>query len=292
MPASFGSQSMVEPLQRVLMKRPEEAFAVADPAAWSYASRPELAEARREHDALAETLRRAGIEVLYHDEPQDGRADAVFVYDPVIMTREGVVVLALGKELRRGEEEVLARRLEALGIPAFYRLHGEARAEGGDCLWVDSETLAVGLGFRTNQVGLRQLEEALSTLGVTLVPVELPYCTGPRACLHLGSYISFLDHDLAVTNLRYMSVRFWKFLNDHGFELVEVPDKEFASMGPNVLALAPRKCLMLEGNPVTKGRLEDAGCEVLTYRGQELSLKAEGGPTCLTQPIHREAAGA
>jgi len=289
---SFGSQSMVEPLRRVLMKRPEEAFAAADPVAWNYVSRPDLAEARREHDALAETIRSAGVEVLYHDEPQDKRADAVFVYDPVLMTRSGAVVLSLGKELRRGEEDVLARRLQALGVPLLHRLRGEARAEGGDCLWIDSATLAVGLGFRTNEEGARQLGEALSPLRVALVPVELPYCTGPRACLHLGSYVSFLDHDLAVANLRYMSVRFWKLLKDRGFELVEVPDEEFPTMGPNVLALAPRKCLALEGNPVTKKRLEEAGCEVLTYRGRELSLKAEGGPTCLTQPILREATDA
>ena len=61
----------------------------------------------------------------------------------------------------------------------------------------------------------------------------------------------------------------------------------FESMGANVLALAPGKCVMLEGNPVTRRRLEASGCEVLTYEGSEVSLKAEGGPTCLTRPILR-----
>jgi len=45
---------------------------------------------------------------------------------------------------------------------------------------------------------------------------------------------------------------------------------------------------MLAGNPITKRRLETAGCQVLTYKGDELSMKAEGGPTCLTRPIWRE----
>jgi dimethylargininase len=292
MSKSFGSQSMVDPLRRVLVKRPEEAFAAVDPVAWNYVSRPDLEIARSEHDDLVSTLRSAGAEVLYHDESQNQRADAIFVYDPVLMTGKGVVVLSPGKQLRRGEEEVLARRLEALDIPVLYRLHGDARAEGGDCLWVDPKTLAVGLGFRTNPTGVAQLREALTDAGAEVVTVDLPYCTGPRACLHLGSYISFVDDDLAVANLRYMSVTFWRFLKDRGFEIVEVPDQELDSMGPNVLALAPRKCLMLEGNAVTKARLEAAGCEVLTYRGEELSLKAEGGPTCLTQPIFRESRSA
>jgi dimethylargininase len=96
-----------------------------------------------------------------------------------------------------------------------------------------------------------------------------------------------VDHDLAVVYSPLLSVPFWKTLLDRGFRVVEVPEEEFPTMGPNVLALSPGRCLMLEGNPVTRRRLEEAGCEVLTYRGREISLKAEGGPTCLTRPVWR-----
>jgi len=165
-----------------------------------------------------------------------------------------------------------------------------ARAEGGDLLWVDHHTLAVGLGFRTNAEGVRQLEEALAGQGVTIIPVELPYYTGPEACLHLLSLISIVDHKVAVVYPPLLSVPFWQYLQQaHGFHLIEVPPEEFKTMGPNVLALAPGQCLMLEGNPVTQQRLIEAGCEVLTYRGNEISLKAEGGATCLTRPILRGA---
>ena len=116
----------------------------------------------------------------------------------------------------------------------------------------------------------------------------MPYYSGPAACLHLLSLISIIDYDLAVVYPPLLSTPFWQLLERRGFRLVEVPDEEFASMAPNVLALAPGECLMLEGNPITRQRLEAAGCEVQTYRGEELSLKAEGGPTCLTRPIWRE----
>lgn len=69
--------------------------------------------------------------------------------------------------------------------------------------------------------------------------------------------------------------------------MIDVPEEEFAGMGPNVLALEPRNCVMLEGNPVTSQRLEAAGCSVTTYRGDHISLMAEGGATCLTRPILR-----
>jgi dimethylargininase len=283
----FGGQSMFAPLRRVLVRRPDQDFAVDDPDLWHYAGRPDLAQAQREHDQLAGILRRAGAEVIYHDVPQPGRADAIFVFDPALITDQGAVILRMGKQLRRGEEDALAQRLAALDIPVRYRLHGDALAEGGDLLWLDRDTLAVGLGFRTNAEGLRQLGQALGDLGVALVPVELPYYTGPAACLHLLSLISIVDHDLAVVYPPLLSVPFWQLLQRRGFRLVEVPDEEFATMGTNVLALAPGECLMLEGNPVTRRRLEAAGCEVQTYRGGEVSLKAEGGPTCLTRPILR-----
>jgi dimethylargininase len=287
----YGTQSMVDPLRRVLVKRPEECFAVTDPAAWHYTARPDLDAARREHDELAALLRASGAEVVDHPEPQPGRADAVFVFDPALVTERGAIVLRMGKDLRRGEEEAMARRLAVLGIPILAALDGEARAEGGDLLWLDRRTLAAGQGFRTNGEGLRQLRSALAATGVEVLPVELPYWTGPDACLHLLSLVSLVDHDLAVLYPPLLPVSFLRLLRDRGFRLVEVPTPELATQAPNVLALAPRRCLMLEGNPVTRRRLEAAGCEVLTYRGREISLKAEGGPTCLTLPLGRDPGG-
>ena len=193
----------------------------------------------------------------------------------------------MGKSLRRGEEAAMARRFEALGVPILATLEGEARAEGGDMFWLDDRTLAVGLGFRTNREGVRQIAEALAGSGTRVLPVELPFHTGPVDCLHLLSLISMVDRDLAVVYPPLLSVPFWQELERRGIRTVEVPAEEFATMGPNVLALAPRRCLVLEGNPVTRERLEAAGCQVLTYRGKEISLKAEGGPTCLTRPLLR-----
>lgn len=284
---SYGSQSMVDALRRVLVKRPDEAFAVDDPVRWHYTERPDLEAAQQEHDAFVDVLREAGAEVLYHDEVQPDHADAIYVHDPAIVTDQGAVILSMGKDLRRGEEVAIARRFEELGVPIHYQVHGEARAEGGDLLWVDHDTLAVGQGFRSSEEGLRQLGEALDPLEVTLIPVPLPYYGGPDACLHLMSLISLVDHGLAVVYLPLLPVPFWRYLTERSFRLIEVPEEEFASMGTNVLALAPGKCLTLEGNPITRRRLEEAGCEVFTYRGNEISLKAEGGPTCLTRPILR-----
>nr|XP_061807109.1 N(G),N(G)-dimethylarginine dimethylaminohydrolase-like [Nerophis lumbriciformis] len=278
---------MTAPLRRVEVRRPTADFAVDDPARWHYVSAPRLESAQREHDALVAVLVDAGAEVIEHRAELPGMADAIFVFDPVLMTEGGALVLSMGKELRRGEEESLGACLKEAGMPILGWLEGAARAEGGDMFWLDRHTLAVGQGFRTNAEGLAQVRAMLAPLGVEVVSVELPWFDGPEACLHLLSSLSLLADDLAVIHRRYLPVSFCRELEDRGLQLIDVAAEEFVTQAPNVLALAPRHCLMLEGNPITRRRLERAGCQVETYRGEELSLKAEGGPTCLTQPVLR-----
>ena len=283
----YGCQNMVNPLKRVLVKRPDEGFAVEDYEKWHYTGALDLSEAQREHDAFTEIMRRQGIEVLYHPESQPLHADSIFTYDPAIITDEGAIIFQMGKKLRRGEEKPMERRLKELDIPIHYRIHGNATVEGGDTLWLDEETMALGQGFRTNKEGLTQMKDSLTSIGVDVIPVGLPYFYGPEACLHLMSLISFADHDLAVIYSPLFPVPFWKLLKKRGVELIDVSEAEFNKMGTNILALGPRNIVMLDCTPEVQARLEEAGCQVHTYEGVEISLKTEGGPTCLTRPILR-----
>ena len=287
MSRTYGSQSMSDPLRTVLVRRPDAAFGAADPRQWGYTAKPNLVAAQREHDRLVDLLKQSRVDVRYDEDPQPGRADSIFVHDPAIVTDRGALILRMGKALRRGEEKSMARTFEALRVPILATLNSDATAEGGDLLWVNHDLLAVGQGFRTNAEGLRQIRETMEGIGVEVEPVPLPYFQGPEACLHLMSLVSVVDDDLAVVYPRLFPVPFWKSLHDRGFEFVEVPDEEFDRMAPNVLAVAPRDCIVLEGNPITQKRLEAAGCRVRTYRGKEISLKAEGGATCLTRPVLR-----
>ena len=120
-----------------------------------------------------------------------------------------------------------------------------------------------------------------------VIPVSLPHWTGPSDCLHLMSNVNPIDHDLYLVYSRLLSVSFRQYLIERQINLVEVPDEEYDSMGCNVLAVAPRKCIMIEGNPITQSRLVAEGVEVYTYDGSEISLKGAGGPTCLTRPFLR-----
>lgn len=284
----YGAQSMVDPLITVLVKRPDTSFSDVDPLQWHYTGQPDLAGAQEEHDAFVALLASEGVEVIYQDDETQGLADSIFVHDSSLITQQGAIILRMGKTLRNGEENAVEQKLKNLGIPIYYRLSGNALAEGGDLLWLDEKTLLAGQGYRTNSEGLNQLKEALNPLGVNVIGFDLPYFEGKEACLHLQSLISLVDEKIAVVFKPLMAVNFIKLLEERGFQLIEVPENEFLSMGPNILCISPKLVLTIVGNPETKRRMEAAGITVLTYKGDEISLKAEGGATCLTRPLLRK----
>jgi N-dimethylarginine dimethylaminohydrolase len=218
-------------------------------------------------------------------EGESENPDAIYVYDPFLVGEDGAVLLRPGKEGRLGEPDALAATLSELGIPVHARVEAPGTVEGGDTVWLDERTLLVGRGYRTNASGVAQLAAAFPDAEV--LSYDLPHWNGRSEVMHLMSLISPLDADLALVYARLAPVRLLELLAERGVATIEVPDEEFASMGPNVLALGPRRALALEGNDETRRRLESAGVEVLTYRGDEISRKGDGGPTCLTRPLLR-----
>jgi len=284
---------MVGKLKSVLVKHPRDAFIdkATIESQWqdlNYLTCPDFDKACREHESFVQIVRDAGVEVYYL--PKDDRTglDSIYTHDPVMITERGAILCNMGKQLREGEPRAVATHLEALGIPILGAITAEGRLEGGDVVFLNPNTLLVGRGYRTNDEGIRQLRELLKGKIKTIVDVPLPHWDGPDSVLHLLSLISPVDHDLALVYSRLLPVPLREFLIARDIELLEVPDEEFESMGCNVLALAPRKCLMLAGNPHTKGLLQKASAEVHEFEGWEISRKGCGGPTCLTRPIFRE----
>jgi N-dimethylarginine dimethylaminohydrolase len=273
------TQNMTRALRRVFLRRPG-GFERWREHGWR--AEPDAANIAREHDALCALLADTGAEVVLA-EPVEGNPDAVYVFDPALVVDAGLVLLRPGKELRRDEPEALAAALPDLPLAA--RLWGDERAEGGDTIWLDERTLLVGRSYRTNDAGIEALRRALPEVDV--IAFDLPHLRGAGEVLHLLSLLSPLDDDLAVAYLPLLPVRLAELLAERGVRLVEVPGDEFETMGPNVLALAPRVALAVDGNPATRRRLERAGVEVLVYDGRELS-KGDGGPTCLTRPLLRD----
>jgi N-dimethylarginine dimethylaminohydrolase len=279
----YGCQSMTGELRRVLVRAPR----AEDLHGWQacgWRAEPDPAGIAREHEAFCSLLEDAGAEVVLAESGADGNPDAIYTYDPALVAGEGALLLHPGKEIRRLEVDAMAEDFERAGVPVAGRLREPERAEGGDCCWLDERTLLVGCGYRTNAAGIARLRELLPD--VEVVTFDLPHWHGRDEVMHLMSLISPLAPDLAVVYEPLLPTKLAQLLEARNVELVPVPDEEFDSLGSNVLALAPRVALALEGNPRTRERMKRAGVEVVTYVGEELS-KGDGGPTCLTRPLLR-----
>jgi N-dimethylarginine dimethylaminohydrolase len=258
-------------------------------AAWrqlNYLAPPDPGRAVAEYDRFAARIQEAGARIEWMPADDVTGLDSVYVRDASIPSSAGMILCNMGKAARSTEPAAQAETFRRLGIPIAGAVSGEGKIEGGDVVWLDAATLAVGRGYRTNDEGIRQLRGLLGDK-VEVVVAPLPHWRGPADVFHLMSILSPIDRDLALVYSPLLPVPFRELLLARGFGLVEVPDEEFESMGCNVLALAPRRCLMIDRNPVTRTRLEKAGAQVTIFPGDEICRKGSGGPTCLTRPILR-----
>ena len=278
-------------IRRVALRRPEQSFVDQKhlDAQWQrlkYIGRPDFAAAKSQYEGLVALLRKQGSDIDFLPAGPALTIDSIYVRDATIVGPKGIILCKMGKPDRRGEPALASAAFRGLGLPVAGAIDGEGMLEGGDLVWFDERTLAVGRSYRTNDEGIRQLR-ALVGPKVEVVVADMPHYRGPADVFHLMSVLSPIDRDLALVYSPLMPIRFRDWLLGRGMRLVEVPEAEFDSMGCNVLATAPRRCIMLKGNPATRDALRAAGAEVTEIAGDDISGKGQGGPTCLTRPLLR-----
>jgi len=284
---------MVDPLRRVIMKSPVTAWKDTNNVKkhWKdlhFISQPKFDKAVLQYNQLISLIESFGTEILMLPKNDETNLDSIYTHDAGIATSEGIVICNMGKEVRKNEPKALKNYLLENNIPIVGEIKDPGIIEGGDIIWINERTVAVGEGYRTNKKGIQQLRDILANQVDDIISVPLPHWLGPENCLHLMSNVSPIDHNLFLIYPKLLPVKFIKFLKSLNIKLIRVPDKEYQSMACNVLSLAPKKCIMMSGNPITKALLESNNVEVFTYDGSEVSLKGAGGPTCLTRPIYRQ----
>jgi N-dimethylarginine dimethylaminohydrolase len=285
-------QSEYGTIKSVFIKKATDAFVDQATVAkqWqalNFLSEPDFSIAQKESKVFEDTLRSCGAELKFFPRDNSVTMDSIYCRDASIATDRGMILCTMGKTARLPEPAAAMKVYHELNIPILAEIKIPGTVEGGDVAWLDTKTLAVGRTYRTNAEGIRQLRSLLEPDGITVMEVQLPHYKGVSDVFHLMSIFSPVDKDLAVVYSPLMPIVFREELFRRGYQFVEVPDEEFDTMGCNVLAMAPRTCLMVKGNNVTKERLLETGATVTEYEGQEISYKGGGGPTCLTRPLWR-----
>jgi N-dimethylarginine dimethylaminohydrolase len=291
--ATFNGHSMVGSLRRVLVCSPRNAGwnRIERAAGWQefgFQRAPQFAKAQAQHDMLRRELETAGAEVVELPPAEDFSLDAVYAHDASLATDFGLIVMRPGKTNRVAEGGPHGSFSETLGIPTFGKITAPGTTEAGDMVWVDSKTLFIGHGYRTNAAGIQQMHNLLSPKGVEVLSAPLPYGPGPSACLHLMSLISLLDKQTALVDLPWLAVETVELLKARGFSFIEIDYSERDTLACNVLALGNNRLLAIEENRKTNARLRQAGFDVRTFPASEICINGSGGPTCLTRPLLRE----
>ena len=299
----WGAYNDVGPLKMVLVHRPgpelsimtaehyaPESEALIDDGAqwyWRRDTPPDVLKMQAEHDRLVAALRAEGVEVVYVDgSPRDPKA--MYTRDNGIAVRGGMIIGRMGTvgdspgTGRRGEEAYVTRKLAELGMPILRTIHGSGLFEGGSFAFLDELTAIVGLSFRQNDLGARQIEEVLAVQGLRLIRVPL---TGHS--LHLDEAFVMLDKDLALVNITRLPYWFLDLLQERHMRYIEVHYADNPHV-VNCLTVRPGKVLLAINNgDATAERLRKAGVEVITIDYAECQLNG-GGIHCSTLPLIRE----
>ena len=279
-------------LQSVFIKSAKDAFQSDEllENQWdelNYLSKPDFKISLEEYQKFEAIFSENNIEIKRFPSNENVKMDSIYCRDASIATDFGIIICNMGKDGRINEPNAQLKAYQEQNIEVLGTIKSPGTLEGGDVAWLDEKTLAVGHTYRTNEAGIEQLKNLLEPNGIEVIVADLPHYKGKEDVFHLMSILSPVDKNLAVVYSPLMPIKFRNELLKRGFELVEVPEEEFESMGCNVLAISPRNCVMVNGNPITKSLLEKAGCKVTTYLGEEISVKGGGGPTCLTRPLVR-----
>src|SRR5438874_2729586 len=292
MATHYNGHSMVGQLQRVLVCSPRAAGwdTPGQVSCWrelGFHHAPQFALAQSQHDELCEQLRKAGAEVVHLPASSQLTLDAVYTHDASLPTDAGLITMNPGKLNRQTEAECHREFCQGIGIPLLGGITSPGSSEAGDMVWLDSKTLLVGNGYRTNAAGIEQMRTLLGRQGVEVIAAPLPYGPGPCACLHLMSLISLLDEATALVDLSWLAVETVELLKSRGYHFVEIDYSERETLACNVLSLGERRLLALEENRKTNQKLRDTGFHVSTFPGSELCINGSGGPTCLTRSLQR-----
>jgi len=288
----YGSQNMVSQLRKVLMKKPQIFMSDVDKIKWNYENPLDQDLIESNYNDLVNIISKSKIEIFYlelHNEDEE-LCDSIFTHDPSLVINEGAIILNMNKELRKNEIFSHIKMYKSLNIPIVGKILDEGKVEGGDCLWINNETLLVGTGYRTNIEGVNQLNNILKNFNIDVIHTELPKISNYNSCFHLMSIISMIDYDLVIGYNKFISKELSDILKKYNIEIIKIPEKEYLNsktLAVNVLALSPRNLIMLNGFDKTADLLVKSGCKLNFFNGDELCIKAEGGPTCLTRPILR-----
>jgi N-dimethylarginine dimethylaminohydrolase len=232
---------------------------------------------KAQHQAFAETLSKAGVDIVWVEERPD-TLHQIFVRDIAVVILDTLVVCEMSQPLRRNEPKALAGIIEKVEGPVERITDGFL--EAGDVM-VQGGTLYVGQSPRTDARALSWLEQGFgSRLDVSPLALVPPH-------IHLDVVFSPVGRDHAIIYPPAFEPDSLARLRSR-FRLIEIDRKEQFSLASNVLSLSPEVVISAAHQTRVNGLLRKAGLNVIEVDYDEVA-KLGGAFRCATCPLFREA---
>jgi N-dimethylarginine dimethylaminohydrolase len=235
----------------------------------------------KQHHELESVFVDLGIPVCWV-EPMDPEVHwSMFTRDFGTNTPDGILLGRFRYAERKGEVAVAERALRAMGEKILPERVMRGCVEGGDCYWLDENTLLIGNGNRSTYSGFENAREILQAYGKRVFVVEFL-----SKWNHLDIIFSPVAEKLAVVCEDAVPDYFLGFLDALGWEKILVPGEYAMKCEVNLLALGDDKVLSFRGNRLN----EVLRAHGLTVYDPEYSYftAAGGGPHCSTFELERE----
>ena len=154
----------------------------------------------------------------------------------------------------------------------------------------------IGHATRTNEYAIEQIKKRILGRSAKMI-MAVPL---PRRRVHLDGTIMILSDNTAVTRIEDIStypskvysedkvklIKLPKWLEERGFELISITDREDRLFGANLVGIGKNKVLSYSWNTRIMRELEKRGFDVIGIEGYEL-VKGGGGLHCMILPILR-----
>jgi N-dimethylarginine dimethylaminohydrolase len=239
---------------------------------------PDPAKKLHQYGAVKRALESRGVDV-HEIKPSKKFPFQVFTRDAGVITQRGAFISRFKRDLRMGEEQVVAGVLQQIDLDITHPVEAPGVFEGGDFVFLDHARAFVGIGDRTDTEGFDQIKARMPFLELYPVPF-------PEGFLHLDVVLNIISPNTALAYPEALPTPVLDQLRSSGFRIIPVPETEQETMGTNVLAIGDGTVISASCNRKTNSHLRKHGFTPIEIEMSEI-IKGGGGPRCMTLPVWR-----
>ena len=306
----YGVRNAYGDLKRVLMHRPGPELNLVTPQTLREFNFDAPVDPERfidDYETMRGLFHTHGVETVLLTEVLADDADAIsfinrrpnmtYTRDLAAVFQSGAVLMGPHLKGRWGDQRMMGRAFQKLGVPVLGGVDQPGFLEGGGVTLIGEDTAVASLCDRANEAGTRALRELVLGRDVKYF-LEVPL---PFGFIHIDGIFMVLDEKLCLVHkpsfqvfpcMLYEAgkaeprhVMFTDFLEERGFDCIELTDQERVDGLLNVVVTQRgKRAIGFAGAERIGTEMAKRGWQLDSFPSEELFL-GNGGAHCMTCPV-------